>query len=191
MTQLAVVLLALAAGAEEAKPQPAARVTVTAELACMHCTFGEGDTCAACLKLDDKTPLLLAGKVAKQFADESLTKKVVVITGAVTVTKERRLVLTGDDGHFLTDKDKGKAPEKGQARVEGNACCAKCNLNLADECTVAIKNASYPIVLDGKLAAQHAMEGKDLQPSAAVGKLFVDKRGLLRLDAAKFEMSKK
>jgi len=40
------MLLALAAAGadkEAKKPAPAARVTITAELACLHCTFGEGD----------------------------------------------------------------------------------------------------------------------------------------------------
>src|SRR5262245_59427073 len=104
MTQFAVLLLSLAAGADDAKkPVPPARVTLTAELACTHCTFGEGDTCAVCLKIDDKTPVLLAGKTAKQFSDESLTKKVVVIEGVLSVNKDKRLVLTSDEGRFYTD----------------------------------------------------------------------------------------
>jgi hypothetical protein len=195
MTQLAVLLLTLAAPtADDAKKPvvpPAARVTITAELACLHCTYGQGDGCAVCLNLGEKTPVLLAGKAAKQFEDERLSNKVVVAEGTLSLNKDKRLVLTSDNAHVYTDKDKGKAPDKGLVRVAGNACCAKCNLELCDECTVAIKNAALPIVLDGKLAAQHAMEGKEPQPSTAVGKLFLDKKGLLRLDATKFEMNKK
>ena len=194
MNPFAVLVLALAAPCadkEAKKPVPPAKVIITAELACLHCTYGQGDSCATCLNLGEKTPVLLAGKTAKQFEPDSLSKKVVVIEGTLSVNKDKRLVLTADEGRFHGDKDKGKAPEKGQAFVTGNACCGKCNLELCEECTVAIKNADFPIVLDGKLAAQHAMEGKDPQPSTAAGKLFLDKRGLIRLDAAKFEMLKK
>ena len=49
------------------KSSPSARATVTAELACLHCEFGQGDSCAACLKIDDKTPIVLEGKVAKDL----------------------------------------------------------------------------------------------------------------------------
>jgi hypothetical protein len=193
MTKLAVLVLALAVPAadKDAKKPAPARVTITAELACLHCTYGLGDNCAVCLNLGEKTPVLLAGKTVKQFEQDSLTKKVVVAEGTLALTKDKYLVLTSDEGRFWTDKDKGKAPDKGMVLVAGNACCGKCNLELCDECTVAIKNADFPIVLDGKLAAQHAMEGKDPQPSTAVGKVFLDKKGLLRLEATKFEMLKK
>jgi predicted nucleic acid-binding protein len=195
MTRLAVIVLALAAAgatADDKKPEqaPSAQVAITAELACMHCTFGEGESCAVCLKLDEKTPILLAGKTAKQFEEDSLSKKVVVIEGALSLNKDKRLVLTSDAGRLLTDADKGKVPEKGEARVVGLACCGRCDLALCDECTLAIKNAGGPIVLDGKLAAQHAEEGKEAKMVTTTGKLFIDKRGLLRLDAKKVEFKK-
>jgi hypothetical protein len=196
MIRLGVIVLALAAASAAAddkkadKPAPSAQVAVTAELACLHCTFGEGDGCAVCLKLDDKTPVLLAGKIAKQFEEDRLRKKAVTVEGALSLNKDKRLVLTGDAGRLLTDADKGKVPDKGEARVVGLACCGRCDLNLCDECTVAIKNAGGPIVLDGKLAAQHAEEGKEARPVTATGKLFLDKRGLIRLDAKKIEFKK-
>src|SRR4051812_21033293 len=128
MTPFAVLLLAVAVPAADAEPkqakQPApARVTITAELACLHCTFGEGDDCAVCLKVDAKTPILLSGKAAKQFEDLRMEKKVLVAEGTLTVNKEKRLVLTSDKAHLHTAKDKGKAPAVGEARLEGVSCC--------------------------------------------------------------------
>ncbi|HXG10584.1 MAG TPA: hypothetical protein VNK04_12555 [Gemmataceae bacterium] len=196
MTRLAMILLALAvpaAIADDKKPAPepsAAQVVITAELACLHCTFGEGDACAVCLKVDDKTPVLLAGKSAKQFAEDRLSGKVVVIEGTLSLNKDRRLVLTSDQGRLVTDKDKEKVPAKGQARVVGIACCGRCDLAVCEECTLAIKNAAQPIILDGQLAAQHAEEGKEAKPVTAIGRLFLDKRGLVRLDAGKVEFKK-
>jgi hypothetical protein len=156
----------------------------------MHCTFGEGDHCAVCLKLDDKTPVLLAGKTAKQFEEDRLSGKVVVIEGTLSLNKDKRLVLTSDAGRFFTDADRNKAPAKGEVRVVGLACCGKCDLGLCDECTLAIKNAGNPIVLDGKLAAQHAEEGKEAKQATVTGKLFLDKRGLIRVEAKKVEVKK-
>ena len=46
------------------------------------------------------------------------------------------------------------------------------------------------MVLDGKLAAGHA-EAKEGQTLTAVGKLFRDKRGLLRLQAESAGLKKK
>jgi hypothetical protein len=46
------LLLALSVAADKPAP-PTAKATVTAEVACLHCTFGEGDGCAVCLKLDE------------------------------------------------------------------------------------------------------------------------------------------
>ena len=93
------LLLALSVAAE--KPEPpkaavAAKVTVTAPLACLHCTFGEGDGCAVCLKLDDKTPLVLAGKAAKELHSLRLSKNVVTLEGTLSLTKEKRMQLTSD-----------------------------------------------------------------------------------------------
>jgi hypothetical protein len=186
MTPLTLVLLAALPAADQkapAKPAaPPARVTVTAETACLHCTFGEGEHCALCLKLDDKTPVLLEGKAAKPFFASRLDGKVVVAEGTLTLSKDKRLVLTCDSAHAWTDKDKGQAPEKGKVRVAGTAVCGSCDLGVCDECTLAVGNGALPVVLDGKLAAGHA-EAKDKQTLTAVGKLFRDKRGLLRLQA--------
>ncbi len=194
MNTLAVLALSLAVGAADKKeaPKPSkpapARVTITAELACLHCTFGEGDGCAVCLKVDDKTPVLLAGKAAEQFMKDRLKRKVVVVEGTLSLNKDKRLVLTSAGGHYYTDTDKGKAPARGEARVAGTACCGSCDLAVCDECTVAVVNAGFPLVLNGKLAAQHA-EGRP--PIKAVGKLFVDKRGLIRLEARTVDLGKK
>jgi hypothetical protein len=194
MNSLTLVLLAALPGADQkapAKPAaPPARVTVTAETACLHCTFGEGDGCALCLKLDDKTPVLLEGKAAKPFFASRLDGKVVVAEGALALSKDKRLVLTCENVHAWTDKDKGKAPEKGKVRVAGSACCGSCDLGVCDECTLAVGNGALPVVLDGKLAAGHA-EAKDGQTLTAVGKLFRDKRGLLRLQADAVDLKKK
>jgi hypothetical protein len=186
MTSLTIVLLAALPAADQkaaAKPAaPPARVTVTAATACLHCSFGEGDHCALCLKLDDKTPVLLEGKSAKPFFAGRLDGKVVVAEGTLALSKEKRLVLTCAGVHAWTDKDKGQAPDKGKVRVAGTACCGQCDLGLCDTCTLAVANSALPVVLDGKLAAGHA-EAKDAQALTATGKLFRDKRGLLRLQA--------
>jgi hypothetical protein len=197
MTQVAVLLLALAAPAadkeapQEQKASPSARVTITAALACLHCTFGEGESCAVCLKLDDKTPVVLAGQVAKQFEEDRLSGKVVVVEGILALGKDKRLLLTSSNARLHSDKDKGKAPELGQARAVGAPCCGHCDLKLCDECTLAIVNARFPIVLDGKLAMQHAdgiPEGKQV---IVTGRPFVDKRGILRLEAKQVELADK
>src|SRR6266581_2267465 len=106
MTQLAVLLLALTTPAvdqgttDAAKTAAPARVTITAELACLHCTFGEGDHCAVCLKVDDQTPVVLEGKAAQQFEEARLSKKVLVAEGTLSVDKDKRLVLTSDNAHL-------------------------------------------------------------------------------------------
>jgi hypothetical protein len=194
MTTLTFVLLAALPGADQkapAKPAtPPARVSVTAPTACLHCSFGEGEDCALCLKLDDKTPVLLEGKAARPFFEGRLDGKVVVAEGTLTLSKDRRLVLTCENVHAWTDKDKGKAPEKGKVRVAGTAVCGQCDLGVCDECTLAVGNGALPVVLDGKLAAGHA-EAKEAQTLTAVGKLFRDKRGLLRLQAESVDLKKK
>jgi hypothetical protein len=170
------------------KPVPAAHVSVTAELACLHCSFGIGDGCAVALKLDDKTPLVLAGPAAKKFEEQRLEKKVLVVRGTLTLGKDKQLTLTSDDARLFTEKDKAIAPAKTQVRVEGVPCCGQCDLKVCDDCTLAIVNARHPIILDGKLALQHAEEAKAI---TATGRLFLDKRGLLRLDATKVDLVKK
>jgi hypothetical protein len=170
---------------------PSAHVAVTGELACLHCTFGEGDGCAVCLKLDDKTPVLLAGKAAEDFFKQRFSKKVVTARGTLALNNDKRMVLTSSDAHLFSDKDKEKVPEKGEVQVTGIQCCGHCDLDLCEDCTVAVKNAAFPIILDGKLAKQHAAEGKEPKTVTASGCLFIDKRGLVRLDAKKLEVEKK
>jgi hypothetical protein len=193
MTWLIALLLTLTAPAADGgdkqakKPAPPARVTVTAELACLHCTFGEGEGCAVCLKIDAKTPLLLAGKAAKELEDMRLTKKVVVASGTLAVDKDKRLVLTSDDGRLWTEKDKDKAPPKGQVRVEGRPVCGMCDLMVCDECTLAVANATSPVVLDGKLAREHSEGARAI---TVIGRPFVDQRGLLRVYATKVDLEK-
>jgi hypothetical protein len=189
MSPLTLVLLAALPAADAKPAAPPARVTVTAETACLHCSFGEGEHCALCLKLDDKTPVLLEGKAAKPFFASRLDGKVVVAEGALALSKDKRLVLTCASVHAWADKDKGKAPDKGKVRVAGTACCGHCDLGVCDECTLAVGNGALPVVLDGKLAAGHA-EAKDAQTLTAVGKLFRDKRGVLRLQADSADLKK-
>src|SRR5262245_37945706 len=194
MTPFAALLLAVAVPAADGDKKPApppARVTITAELACLHCTFGEGDSCAVCLKIDDKTPVLLEGKAAKEFEGHRLEKKILVAEGVLTVNKDKRLVLTSDKAHLFADADKGKAPENGQVRVACTAGCGHCDLDLVDSCTLAIKNAAFPIVLSGKHAEQHAKERDAGLGVTATGKPSLDKKGLLRLEAVKVEFEKK
>ncbi len=190
MYSLTLVLLAALPGADQKAPAKPARVTVTAATACLHCSFGEGDDCALCLKLDDMTPVLLDGKAAKPFFASRLDGKVVVAEGTLALSKDKRLVLTCDNVHAFSDKDRGKAPEKGRVRVAGAACCGSCDLGVCDECTLAVGNGALPVVLDGKLAAGHA-EAKEGQTLTAVGTLFRDKRGLLRLRADSVDLKKK
>jgi hypothetical protein len=197
MTQLAVLLLALtipAAGqvpAETPKAAAPAQVTITAELACLHCTFGEGDGCAVCLKLDDKTPVVLAGQAAKQFAEDRLSQKVVVVEGVLTIGENKRLLLTSKNARLHTEQDKTKAPVKGQTLAVGAPCCGHCDLKVTDGCTLAIVNTRFPIVLDGKLATQYAEEAQGAKAVTVEGKLFLDKQGLLRLQATKVEINNK
>ena len=192
MTWLAPLLLTLAApaggtAAQPVKAERTARTTVTAELACLHCTFGEGEGCAVCLKVDDKTPVLLTGRAAKQLEKMRLSKKVAVVTGTLKLNKDKRLVLASDEGRLYSEADKGKVPAKGQARVEGLPTCGSCNLMVCDECTLAVVNGSAPIILDGKLARDHAEGARAI---TALGRLFLDKRGLVRLDASKVRLEK-
>ena len=97
MYSLTLVLLAALPGADQKAPARPARVTVTAETACLHCTFGEGEHCALCLKLDDKTPVLLDGKAARPFFASRLDGKVVVAEGTLALSKDKRLMLTCDN----------------------------------------------------------------------------------------------
>ncbi len=195
-TQLVAILsFCLPFAAQDAKPAakaaPPARITLTAPLACLHCTFGEGENCAVCLKLDEKTPVLLIGKAVKPFEEERLSGQAVVAAGTLTRNKDKRLELAAETVLAATPKNLETAPAKGLARVEGHACCAKCDLSLFEQCTMAVKNAAVPIILAGKLADQHASEGAEPRPVVVTGKLFLDKAGVLRLEAVKVEDLKK
>ena len=101
------LLLALTIAAE--KPEPpkapaAAKVAVTAELACLHCTFGEGDGCAVCLKLDEKTPLVLAGKAAKDLQAHRFSKQVITLEGTLSLNKDKRMQLTSETAPKIEKK---------------------------------------------------------------------------------------
>jgi hypothetical protein len=111
--------------------------------------------------------------------------------GTLSLNKDKRPVLTNGEARLVDEKDKGKIPEKGQVQVKGTQCCGHCDLDLCTECTVAVKNAAFPIILDGKLALQHSSEGMEAKTFVATGRLFIDKRGLVRLDAVKLDTEKK
>src|SRR5260370_24904510 len=101
------LLLALTVAADKPEPTPAppaAKVTVTAPLACLHCTYGEGDGCAVCLKLDDKTPLVLAGKAATELFEHRLSKKVLTLESAPSLHQDKRIQLTSETAPKLDKK---------------------------------------------------------------------------------------
>jgi hypothetical protein len=185
---LAALLLAGPALAEEAKPDAKpATVTVTAEVGCLHCDYGIGDGCAACLKLDKDTPLVLEGKGLEPLAQCRFDGVVAVVEG--TLSKNgKQLNLAVSKVRIVDAKEKAKALAAGQTRVVGLACCGSCDLGVCDSCTAAFRNGTSPIILDGKLAARHLEEGDKVRPMTAVGKLFLDKRGLVRLEAVKVEL---
>jgi hypothetical protein len=194
MTHLALMLFALAAPAadkadkpDEAKKAPTARVVLTAPVACLHCDFGEGDGCTGCLKLDEKTPLRLEGKPAETLHELRFNKVSAIAEGTLTLNKDKKPVLTLTAARIFTDKDKGTAPAVGEARVTGVSCCGKCDLNITKVCTVSFRNGTAPIVLSGKLAEVCSEEGTNY---IALGKLFVDKTGVLRLEATKLDEEK-
>ena len=166
MQAYAICLLALVAGFEDKKAPAPAKLTITAETACGHCTFGFGDSCALCLKLDDVTPIILEGKPTEEFFDSRLSGTLLIVEGTLSVNKDKRLVLKADKARVFADKDKGKAPNKGEARIDGDVITVKG--------TPAIRNGDYPIALAGK----HT-EGK---PTSVSGVLAIDKDGKLRLD---------
>lgn len=175
----------IAAEPEKEAPK-SAKVVVTAEAACLHCHFGTGDSCAACLKLDDKTPLVIEGKAAEELFKVRFKKQTFVVEGALKL-KDKQMVLVADKATAYDEKTKDKVPGKGLAFLEGQPVCGQCDLGLCDECTLAFKNDKSPIVLDGDLAKDHA-HGKGVL--GVTGKLQVDKRGLLRLVAEKVEPKK-
>lgn len=166
-------------------PEKAAKVVVTGELACLHCHFGIGDGCAVAMKLDDKTPLVLEGDAAKELFARRMKKETYVVEGTLKL-KDKQMVLIVDKSHAYDAKAKGNDPEPGLAYVSGDACCGKCDLEQCDVCTLAVRNPQ-PIILDGNLAQDHA-EGKGTL--LVTGKLKIDARGLLRLDATKVDSKK-
>lgn len=187
-----VSILALLSTNQQAKTAaPPARATMTAPLACLHCTFGEGDSCALCLKLDEKTPVLLTGKAAKPFESERLGGQLVIASGSLALNKDKRFELFSEEVLPATPKALESAPAKGYVRVTGHACCAKCDLGKFEQCTMAVKNAAAPLVLAGKLADQHAGESAEPRPVVVTGRLSVDKAGVIRLEAVKVEDVKK
>ncbi|HEV3023156.1 MAG TPA: hypothetical protein VGX76_11845, partial [Pirellulales bacterium] len=130
-----------------------------------------------------------AGKGAADLEKERFSKKVLVAEGTLSVNKDKRMVLTIENSHFFDEeKDKGKVPETGLARVSGTTACAHCDLHLTQECAVSIRNGDSAVVLDGKLAKSCSEDAKTI---TAVGKLFLDKDGLVRLDAKSIDPTKK
>ena len=166
MQIITVFLLALTAQADAKKTPAPAKVTITAETACGHCTFGFGDSCALCLKLDDVTPILLEGKATEEFFESRLSGTLLIVEGTLSVNKDKRLVLKAEKARTFADKDKGKAPNKGEACIEGDVVSVKG--------APAIRNGDYPIALAGK----HT-EGK---PATVTGVLAIDKDGKVRLE---------
>jgi hypothetical protein len=174
MNILAVLLLAVVADGDVKKSPAPAKITITAETACGHCTFGFGDSCALCLKLNDVTPILLEGKASEEFFESRLNSTLIVVEGTLSVNKDKRLVLKTAKARAYTDKDKGKSPNKGEARIEGDV--------IAVNGTPAIRNGDHPIALAGK----HT-DGKS---ATVTGTLAIDKDGKLRLEAKKANLNK-
>jgi len=174
MSITTLLVLALLADGESKKPLPPAKVTITAETACTHCTFGFGDSCGTCLRLDDITPIILEGKAAEEYFESRLTGTLIVVEGTLSVNKDKRLVLKSDKARPYADKDKGQAPAKGEARIEGVVVLVKD--------APVIRNGEHPIALTGK-----HVEGKQ---ETVLGILSLDKSGSLRLEAKKAESSK-
>lgn len=182
---------AVAEPAKDDKPKTA-KVVVTAEVACMHCEFGEGESCATALKLDAKTPLLLEGQAAKDLFKIRFKKATAVVEGTLKL-KDKQMVLVADKSRVLEpDKDKGdkekdQAKAKGNVYVVGDAICGRCDLAVCQECTLAVRNGTTSIILQGPLAGDHA-EGKGV--IGVTGKLQIE-NGLIRLHASKVEKVEK
>ena len=109
----------------------------------------------------------------------SIPRNAIVAEGILSHEGGSALKLVADKARvWNAEKDKGL--EHDRFVVEGKAICGKCDLGKADVCTLAVENGKAPIVLEGKLAEEHA-DGKGT--IRATGKLRVQKDGLLRLDA--------
>lgn len=196
MTPLATLLLSLAAlGADndakdvkqEIKKAQPAKVTVTAELACLHCSFGVGDSCCAAMKLDDKTPIRLTGKQADELEKERFGKKTYVISGTLTVGKDKVMTLAVDSARVFGDADKDLAPAKGEVRITGTSACGHCDLKITESCQTALKNGDFPVLLSGKEAEKCESDGKTY---TATGKLSLTKAGVVQLELKKLETVK-
>jgi hypothetical protein len=97
MTVLPLLLaLSIAAEPEAPKAPAPAKAAITAPLACLHCSYGIGEDCAACLKLDDKTPILISGKAAAALLPHRFSKQVITLEGTLSVTKDKQIQLTTD-----------------------------------------------------------------------------------------------
>jgi hypothetical protein len=97
------------------------------------------------------------------------------------ILERRAVVLVADKLTEVADRDKARFPAFGKVRIEGKAICAKRDLNVLDEPTLAVENGPLPIVLDGPKARADA-RGKGIL--RVTGSLRVDaKRELLRLTA--------
>jgi hypothetical protein len=196
MTPFATLLLSLAAlGAdadakdvkEEIKKAQPAKVTVTAEVACLHCSFGVGDSCCAALKIDDKTPIRLTGKQAEELEKERFGKKTYVVNGTLSVGKDKVLTLAVDSARLFGDADKDLAPAKGEVRITGTSACGHCDLKIAESCQVALKNGDFPVLLTGKDAEKCESDGKTY---TATGKVSLSKTGIVQLEIKKLETAK-
>lgn len=104
--------------------------------------------------------------------------------GMLATKGKKRLVLLADSVTPLGEKNKASFPPVGKATVEGKAVCGKKDLKLADAPTLSVLNGALPVVLSGMKARADAA-GKGV--IRATGKLSVDKKYLLRLDAEKLE----
>jgi hypothetical protein len=161
--------------AEPVKPVPA-KVTMTAEVVCGHCSFGiesEGG-CFAALKLDDKTPVILKGKASEPLARATFDKKIFVVEGTLSLNKDKRMVLTLTSARERTDADKEKAPAAGTVRINGTV--------ESKDGSLTIQNGEVPLALgDGKFAKPEANTLVE-----AAGKVVV-KDGKVTLDVTSVE----
>jgi hypothetical protein len=181
--------LALAAPATAVEPEKApksAKAVVTAEVAPAKTPKGQTEAARLVLRINDKTEVLLDLSKVKDTPAVRQPGGVVTVTGVLTLDG-KQAVLTAESVKVFDGKD--KAPAKGVTYLEGDAICGKCDLAKCDVCTLAVKNAAAPVILDGDLAQDHA-DGKG--PIGVWGRLFVDDRGLLRIEATKVvELTKK
>jgi len=177
MTSIALLLALTAPAADAPKPMPA-KVTISAELVCAHCSFGiesEGG-CCPCLKLDDKTPVIIKGKGSDDLLKSRFAKKTFVVDGTLSMNKEKLLVLDMTAVRERTDADKGKAPDAGQVKITGTAGIKDGKLIL--------QNADVPVTVESKTAPTEE------KPITVTGKVTV-KDGKVSLEASSLEPAEK